>query len=185
MEGDLGLAHYPDLVLQKPGYFLGLTHFRLAECGCRQAIQARPEHSTNRMVPPSRGLSRWHLLQVDLFTMRAKNKLPSLYHHFQTSQCGKWMPTLGGSGPLCLPSSNYSGQSSNETKGQPFKENNSNFSRVAQLLLASGSYVMQIPLCLPTLPILLTQPINQILWKNLSNLNLHAYSLSYQGARLL
>ena len=45
----------PDLVFQKAGHSQGLTHSRPAECGCRQAIQARSDHP-NRVVSPSRGL---------------------------------------------------------------------------------------------------------------------------------
>ena len=45
----------PYLVLQETGYSQSSTHFRLAECDRRQAIQARPHHP-DRMVPPSRGL---------------------------------------------------------------------------------------------------------------------------------
>ena len=45
----------PDLLCQKTGYFQSLTHSRLADCGSRQAIQARPDHS-NRVVSPPRGL---------------------------------------------------------------------------------------------------------------------------------
>ena len=39
----------------------------------------------------------------------------------------------------------------------------------------------QIPLCLPNLPNLVSQPFNQTLHRNLSNLNLHAWLLEPQG----
>ena len=58
---------------------LSPTHSRPAECGSRQAIQARPDHS-NRVVSPSRGLSlnlqQVAPAQIDLFAMRFNNKLP-------------------------------------------------------------------------------------------------------------
>ena len=41
----------------------------------------------------------------------------------------------------------------------------------------------QIPLCLPSLPNLVTQPFNQNLHRNLSNLNLHAWLLEPQQSR--
>ena len=41
----------------------------------------------------------------------------------------------------------------------------------------------QIPLCLPNLPNLVSQPFNQTLHKNLSNLNLHAWLLEPQQSR--
>ena len=57
---------------------LSPTHSRPADCGSRQAIQARPDHS-NRVVSPSRGLplnlQQVALAQIDLFAMRF-NKLP-------------------------------------------------------------------------------------------------------------
>ena len=44
-----------DLVYQQTGYSQSPTHNRPSECGSRQAIQARPDHS-NRVVSPSGGL---------------------------------------------------------------------------------------------------------------------------------
>ena len=44
-----------DLVRQKSSNSKSPTHSRLAECGRRQAIQARPDHP-NRVVSPSGGL---------------------------------------------------------------------------------------------------------------------------------
>ena len=41
----------------------------------------------------------------------------------------------------------------------------------------------QIPLCLPSIPNLVSQPFNQVLHKNLSNLNLHAWLLEPQQSR--
>ena len=53
-----------DLVHQKSSHPQSPTHPRPAECGSRQTIQTRPDHS-NRIVPPSRGFSN-NLQQVAL-----------------------------------------------------------------------------------------------------------------------
>ena len=45
----------PDLALQEAGDSQGLPHSRPAECGSRQAIEARTDHPTN-VVSASRGL---------------------------------------------------------------------------------------------------------------------------------
>ena len=42
----------PDLVFRKTGDFQRWTHSRLAECGSRQAIQARPDHPDTVVSPP-------------------------------------------------------------------------------------------------------------------------------------
>ena len=41
----------------------------------------------------------------------------------------------------------------------------------------------QIPLCLPSIPNLVSQPFNQVLHRNLSNLNLHAWLLEPEQSR--
>ena len=48
------LVENPDLVYHKTGYPQSPTHPRLAECGSRQAIKARPDHP-DRVVSPSGG----------------------------------------------------------------------------------------------------------------------------------
>ena len=68
-----------NLVFQETGDCQSPTHSRLAECGSRQSIQARPDYP-DRVVSPFRGLSadssRWHQPQIDLFATRFNNKLP-------------------------------------------------------------------------------------------------------------
>ena len=61
------------------------------------------------------------------------------------------------------------------------QQNHSDFTIVAQhaLVLGSSGYV-QIPPCLPNL---VSQPFNQTLHRNLSNLNLHAWLLEPQQSR--
>ena len=50
------LVENPDLVYHKTGYPQSPTHSRLAECGSRQAIKARPDHP-DRVVSPTGGFS--------------------------------------------------------------------------------------------------------------------------------
>ena len=58
---------------------LSPTHSTPAECGSRQAIPARADHS-NRVVSPSRGLplnlQQVAPAQIDLFAMGFNKKLP-------------------------------------------------------------------------------------------------------------
>ena len=61
---------------------------------------------------------------------------------------------LGGSGPLCLPTSSHLGQSVGEVAGLPVQENHSDYPRVTQhaLVLGSSDHVE------PN-PIVLAQPV--------------------------
>ena len=54
---------------------------------------------------------------------------------------------LGGSGPLCLSTGSYLGQSSGEVAGLPMQENHSDCSRVAQHALVLGPSGHVGPLC--------------------------------------
>ena len=157
-----------------------LTHSRPAECGSKQAIQARPDHP-NRVVSPSRGLPN-NMQQV----APALNR-PFCHEVATTSylcvigtgspglSSGCTQPAMGGSGCICLPTSSHLRQSGGEVAGHPMQENHSDCSWVAQHALVLGSVAMscQIPLSLPNLPNLLTQPFDQIPHRNLTNLNLH------------
>ena len=91
---------------------------------------------------------------------------------------------MGGSGRLCLPTNRHIGQSGGEAAGWPLQENNSDFWWPNMTwfwdLVAMSS---QIPLSLPSLPNLLTQPFNQIPHRNLTNLNLNAWLLEPQQSR--
>ena len=74
----------PDLMFQKTGYSQSSTHSKPAECGSRQAIQARPDHP-DRVVFPFRGLPV-NMQQVvptlDLFAItRFNNKLTLFVSH--------------------------------------------------------------------------------------------------------
>ena len=66
-----------DLVRQKSGN--SKSRHRLAECGRRQAIQARPDHPTQWSLLQEvfqAICNRWHRTQLDLFATRFNNKLP-------------------------------------------------------------------------------------------------------------
>ena len=83
-----------NLVFQETSDSQSPIHSRPAECGSRQAIQARPDHP-DRVVSPSRGLPI-NMQQVapasNRFAARFNNKLP-LSHQYRNSWPGQW--TLG------------------------------------------------------------------------------------------
>ena len=60
---------------------------------------------------------------------------------------GRPQSAMGGSGPLCLPTSSHLGQSGGEVAGFPMQENHSDCSGVAQhaLVLGSGGHVQPDP----------------------------------------
>ena len=173
---------------QKTSDSQSLTYSRLTECDSRQAIQARPDHS-NGMVSPSRGLPVNTQQVVPApnrpICPRFNNKLPLFVS-----------PVLD---PLA---------SAVDALSLPWEDLDANafppaaiLDRVVKklqdcpckriILIASGwpnmpwfwdlvSMSSQIPLSLPNLPNLLTQPFNQTPHRNLSNLNLHAWLLEPQ-----
>ena len=181
----------PDLVYQKTSNSQSSPHPRPAECGSRQAIQAGPDHS-NRVVSPSRSFPGY-MQQVALASNRP------VCHEVQqqvASVCvtstgspgnsgGCTHSTLGGFGRICFPTGSHLGQSVEKLQDTPCK-------RV--ILIAPGwpnmlwfwdlvTMSSQIPLCLPNLFNLLTQPFNQTPHRNLANLNLHAWLLEPQQSR--
>ena len=100
---------------------------------------------------------------------------------------GCTQPILGGPGPIRLPTGSHLGQSGGEATGLPGPCN-----RI--ILIAPGwpnmpwfwdlvAMSSQIPLCLPNIPNLVSQPFNQVLHRNLSNLNLYAWLLEPQQSR--
>ena len=94
-------------------------------------------------------------------------------------------PVLGGSGPICIPTSSHLGQSGGETKTASCR-------RIILIapawlnmpwfwdLMAMSSEIL---LSLPYLYNLLTQPFNQTPHWNLSNFNLHEWLLEPQQSR--
>ena len=174
-----------DLVYQQTGYFQSLTHSRLAECGSRQAIQARPDNSTERSLLP------------EVFRQYAKggtnlrplcDKVQQLTRQICVKSAGPpglgslcTQPAIGGSGPICLPTSNHLGQSGGEVGGLPLQENHSDCSRVAPYTLVLGSSGHVQPN--PTEPAQPAHTFSQTPHRNVSNLNLNVWLLEPQQSR--
>ena len=142
-----------DLVYQTSSNSKISTHSGLAECGSRQAIQARPDHS-NRMVPPSRGFPNY-MQQVAPTSDRpirheVQQQVTSVHvtsTGFPGSSSRCTQSPMGGSGRLCFPTSSHLGQSGGEVTGLPLQENHSDCSGVAQhaLVLGSSDHVQSDP----------------------------------------
>ena len=132
--------------------------------------------------------SWWHQPQVDLFATRFNNKLPQFVSPVPDPQA--WaVDALSLSweklDPYAFPPAAILGKVVEKLQDYPFN-------RI--ILIAPGSPNMswfwdlvamssQIPLCLPNLPNLVSQPFNQTLHRNLSNLNLHAWLIEPQQSR--
>ena len=152
-----------DLGHQKSSNSKSLTHSRLAECGRRQAIQARSDHP-NRVVSPSGGLPS-NMQQV----APASNR--PICHEVQpqvalvcvngtgspgySSECAQF--AMVGSGSIHLPTISHIGQSS-DVAGLPIQEDHSDCSAVAHhaLVLGSSGHVHQNP----TEPAQSAQPVD-------------------------
>ena len=179
-----------DLGHQKSSNSKSPTHSKLAECGRRQAIQARPDHP-NRVISPSGGLPS-NMQQV----APASNR--PICHEVQpqvalvcvtgtgspgySSECTQF--AMVGSGSIHLPTISHIGQSG-DVAGLPIQEDHSDCSGVAIMPWFWDPMAMssKIPLSLPNLPNLLTQPFNRIPHRNLTNLNLDARLLEPQHSR--
>ena len=134
-----------DLVYQKSGNPQSSTYPRSSKCHSRQTFQTGSDHS-NRMVPQSRDIQSnmqpvaqtpsgpfCHQVQQQASTVR----LPSPRPPGLGSGCSQ--SVLGGTGPLCFPTSIHLGQSGGEVTGLPVQQNNSGCPRVAQHALVLGS----------------------------------------------
>ena len=192
---EIGLSVCPTvensvLVHQAASNPQGTSHPRPAERDSRQAIQAWPDHS-NRVVTSSRSVPSC------MFKVASATSGPVCHQVQQqtTTVCitgtrppglgsGCTQPVLRVPGPIRLPTGSHLGQSGGEAPGLPLQQNNSDCSRVAQhaLVLGPGSNVKPDP-TLPSIPNLVSQPFNQVLHRNLSNLNLHAWLLEPQQSR--
>ena len=156
----------------------------------RQAIPVKPDHS-DRVVSPSRGFSNY-MQQVEQASSRP------ICHQVQ-QQVNSVSPVLD---PLAtavdalslswedldayaFPPAAILGKVVEKLQDSPCK-------RI--ILISPGwpnmpwfwdlvNVSSQIPLSLPNLPNLLTQPFNQIPHRNLTNLNLHAWLLEPQQSR--
>ena len=132
--------------------------------------------------------SRWHQPQVDLFATRFNNKLPQFVSPVPDPQA--WaVDALSLSweylDPYAFPPAPILGKVVEKLQDYPCN-------RI--ILIAPGwpnmpwfwdlvAMSSQIPLCLPSIPNLVSQPFNQVLHRNLSNLNLHAWLLEPQQSR--
>ena len=152
-----------DLVRQKSSNSKSPTDSRPAECGRRQAIQARPDHP-NRVISPSGGLPS-NMQQV----APASNR--PICHEVQqqvafvcitgtgspghSSGCAQ--SAMVGSGSIHLLTSSHIGQSS-DVAGLPMQENHSDCSGVAHhaLVLGSSGHVQPNP----TEPAQSAQPVD-------------------------
>ena len=122
--------------------------------------------------------SRQHEPQVNMFALGSTEVAFFYITGTRPPSMGSgWTQSvLGGSGPLCFPTCSHLGKVVEKLQDYPCN-------RI--ILIASVWLNMpwfwdlvtmssHIPLCLPNLPNLLTPPFNQIIHRNLSNLNLHA-----------
>ena len=132
--------------------------------------------------------SRWHQPQVDLFATRFKNKLPQFVSPVPEPQAGV-VDALSLSwedlDPYAFPPAAILGKMVDKLQDYPCN-------RI--ILIAPGwpnmpwfwdlvAMSSQIPLCLPNIPNLVSTPFNQVLHRNLSNLNLHGWLLEPQQSR--
>ena len=133
-----------DLVRQKSSNPKSPTHSRPAECGRRQAIQARPDHP-NRVVSPSGGLPS-NMEQVAPASNRPICQEVQQQVAFvcvtgtgspgHSSGCAQ--SAMVRSGSIHLPKVSHIGQSS-DVAGLPMQENHSDCSGVAHHALVLGS----------------------------------------------
>ena len=129
--------------------------------------------------------SRWHQPQVDLFATRFNNKLPQFVSPVPDPQA--WaVDALSLSwenlDPYAFPPAAILGKVVEKLQDYPCNRIIPGWPNMPWFcdLVAMSS---QIPLCLPNLPNLVSQPFNQTLHRNLSNLNLHAWLLEPQQSR--
>ena len=132
--------------------------------------------------------SQWHQPQGDLFATRFNNKLPQFVSPVPDPQA--WaVDALSLSwedlDPYDFPPAAILGKVVKKLQDYPCNR---------MILIAPGwpnmpwfwdlvAMSSQIPLCLPSIPNLVSQPFNQVLHRNLSNLNLHAWLLEPQRSR--
>ena len=182
----LALKEFQDLcsnnILLETGNSQSMTHSRPAEHDSRQAIQTWPDHP-NRVVPSPRGVPSYMLPAAPapsgLVCHQIQQQTSTVCHRFQTPRLGQWMHSV------CLGKSSHLWQVVEKLQDYPCN-------RI--ILIVPGwpnmpwfwdlvAMSSQIPLCLPNLPNLVSQPFNQTLYRNLSNLNLHAWLLEPQQSR--
>ena len=167
------------------------THPRPFKCDSRQAIQTGSDHP-NRVVPPSGSFSticnRWHLPQIDLFATMFNHKLPQFVSPVPDSLAvavdALTLP-WEDLDAYTFPPTAILGKVVEKLLDSPCQR---------LILIAPGwpnmpwfwdlvNMSSQVPLSLPNLPSLRTQPFNQIPHRNLTNLNLHAWLLEPQKSK--
>ena len=135
----------PHLVHKKPGDPQSSTYPRSSQCDSRQIISIGSDHP-NRMVPQAADFSSnvqpvahpssrsvCHKVQQQAPTVCFTGpRSPGL-----GSGCSK--PVLGGTGPICLPTSSHLEQSGGEVTGLPLQQDHLDCTRVAQHALVMGS----------------------------------------------
>ena len=178
-------------MFRKSGDSQSPTHSRSSECGSRQAIQARPDHA-NIVVSSPRGLPI-NLQQVAPVRGRPVcNQIQQQTDQICITTTGPLAWAVDAFSlswedldPYAFPPPAILGKVAEKLQDYPCQ-------RI--ILIAPGSPNMpwfwdlvavssQIPLSLPNLPNLLTQPFNQTSPRNLSNLNLHALLLEPHQSR--
>ena len=130
---------------QETGNSQSTSHPRPAERDGRQAIQTWPDHS-NGVVPSPRGFPSYMLLVEPAPSGPFCHQI----QHQTATICvtgprppgmgsGCTQSVMGGSGPICLPTSSHLGQSGGEVTRLPMQQNYSGCTRVAQHALVLGS----------------------------------------------
>ena len=175
-----------DLVHRETSDSEGPTNSRPLKCSGRQIVQIGTDHP-NRMVFEALS-NRWHQPQTDLFATRFNNKLPLFVSPVPD-------PMVTAVDALSLPWEDLDAYAFPPTAilGKVVEKlQDSPYQRL--IIIAQGWPNMtwfwdlvemssQIPLLLPQLPNLLTQPFNQTPHWSLTNLNLHAWLLEPQLSR--
>ena len=180
-----------ELVCQKSSNSQSLTYPRSSKCHSRQAIQTGSDHS-NRMVPQSRDIQS---------NMQPVAQTPSgPFCHQVQQQASAIVSPVPGPQAWAVDALNLSWEELNPYAFPPTAilgkvvEKLQDYPCNRLILIAPGwpnmpwfwdlvAMSSQIPLCLPNIPDLVSQPFNQALHRNLSNLNLHAWLLEPQQSR--
>ena len=184
----------PVLVYQTAGNPQGTSHPRPAEHDNRQAIQTWPDHS-NRVVTSSRSVPSYmlpvapapsgpvcHQVQQQTATVCLTGPRPPDPQAWAVDALSLSWEDLD---PYAFPPAAILSKVVEKLQDYPCN-------RI--ILIAPGwpnmpwfwglvAMSSQIPLCLPNIPNLVSQPFNQVLHRNLSNLNLHAWLLEPQQSR--
>ena len=176
---------------QKSGDPQGTSHPRPAERDSRQTIQTWPDHS-NRVVTSSISIPSYMLPVAPApsrsVCQKSNNKLPQFVLPVPDPQAravDALILSWEDLEPYAFPSAAILGKVVEKLQDYPCNR---------MILIAPGwpnmpwfwdlvAMSSQIPLCLPNLPNLVSQPFNQVLHRNLSNLNLHAWLLEPQQSR--